>query len=966
MKKTKILVASIALATMLCTTVSAALPYGAIIIGDKAYNIDYVTKNVNRLNDILNNSAQFKDIFYVKDNLGTVVSLFKNTTVTDLTDLGASSITYYDTNGNKKVYAFDKNSKQFNEDATSSTVEAKITVTKLDTSGLMKFISVEIPDTSKINVKPYTLDAKYFKVYNNNNSDLVKKVGKPDTLKGESEDDYVINMMTTDPYIRLQILSSDKMPIAITESKTLVEGTNYVTFKFDNFTPPASNNSNNINGLGNLNNNGLTIQNGEWTYYSNSADGGGIYRNNGIVNEKICNDNAKYLNISGDYIYYSNYSDGQKIYKIKKDGTGRRIVCSDQASYVVVSGEYIYYSYHSGTGVGNIKKINRNANKSYGTAITSDEAEYIIVDKDIIYYVNKYQGNTIYSVHTDGTYRSKISSDSAKFITLVGDKIYYVTDSGQLKWISKNGGSFGTIMVSNGNTGANAVIGAMNITDDGKYMYYADASDGNKIYRAPLVDYLRISGDKYSDDYANVINIVGDTIYYAKGNTMFTANEPKISPNRDTYGRAVYIYSSTPITKPKQSLKIVSYDKIAIPTKNAIGADLSNLEEYLPDKVTAVMSDNSVRELLVNWNLNSAANNNGAILNYTGTIVGYGTKVALTLSMASEPIPAASVKIINNAGLIDDKVFINIDELGNELPIKASLQVGDVIRVYRDATKAELLGQETVLPPLSSGKPLSATIILRRNKTITDDAKYVYVTRTSPNTLESEAVQVEIAGGVSGKPSFDKNRLNINVINYGTLENGLTESDIVEIAPTTEFQQGDIVNVYKEVEGNRIKIGSQMVQIEPDSNPFNPKKYKATIILPPGAIEYDAINANNNKIFLTRSTQFAESDAIEVGVDRGIPLSLGTLNISGTTGSVFAYNLQMIPNDAYNDAQYQYYYKIGGTMPYLGTIIDGSWTLIGNQSEPRINGATNGATVYVVQTYGKKILKCSKATAAVN
>ncbi|GAA0726888.1 hypothetical protein GCM10008905_23840 [Clostridium malenominatum] len=962
MKKTKTFVASIVLAAMISSSVSAALPYGAVIIGDKAYDINYIAKNASRLNDILNNSTNFKDIYYV-DTSDTVKSLFSGTTVSDLTKLEVSSITYYDLNGNKKVYAFDTNSKNFNEDATSSTVEAEITVTSLGSGGI-KFVRVRIPETSRINVKPYNLDAKYFKVYNNNNSDLIKKVGKPESSTGESEDAYVINMTTTDPYIRLQLLSSDKMPIATTESKQLplVDGKHTVTFKLDNyFKPPTDNNFTNVNGLGNLNNNGLTIQNGEWTYYSNSADGGGIYRSNGIVDEKICNDNAKYLNILGDYIYYSNYSDGQKIYKIRKDGTGRRIVCTDQASYVAVSGEYIYYSYHSGTGVGNIKKVNRNANKSVGTAITSDEAEYLVVDKDVIYYVNKYQGNTIYSVHTDGTYRSKISKDSAKFITLVGDKIYYVTDSGQLKWISKNGGSFGTINVSNGSTGKDAVISAMNITDDGKYMYYSDASDGNKIYRAPLVDYLRISGDKYSDDYTNFINIVGDKIYYTKGSSMLIANEPKISPNKDSYGRSIYIYSSTPVAKPKQSLKIISYDKIAVPTKNAVGADLSNLEEYLPDKVTAVMSDNSVRELLVNWNLNSGSKNNGAVINYTGTIVGYGTKVALTLSMASESIPAASVEVINNAGLLDDKVFVGVGEKGNILA-NANLQAGDVIRVYRDPYKAELLGQDIVLPPLSSGRPLSATIILRRNKTITDDARYVYVTRTSPNTNESEVVPVEITREIGGRPTFDKNNLSINVINYGTLENGLTENDIVEIAPTTQLQQGDIVHVYKEVEGNRIKIGSQMVEIEPDPNPFNPKKYKVSIILPAGSIEYDASKPLSNKIFLTRSNQFAESDAIEVAIPKGIPLTLGNLTILGAGIDAVVYNLPMIPNEAYNDTQYQYYYMIGGSMPDLGAGVDG-WTLIGNQSDPRISGVTNGTTVYVVQTYNKQILKCSKTIA---
>ncbi|WP_125154734.1 DUF5050 domain-containing protein [Clostridium rectalis] len=957
MKKTKILVAAIAMATMITSSVFAALPSNALIIGDKAYDINYIAKNASKLNDIINNSTQFKDIYY--NNGSEVKSLFTGSKLEDLGIL-PENIVYYDSNGNRSMYKYDKESKDFDKDKNSSTVEAEITVT--DLGGIMKFVSIKIPNEAKVNIKPHNLEPKYFKAYNNNSSDMIKKIGKVGMT--ENEDDYILNLITTDPYIRLQILATDKSIIATTERKSLQQGKNTVTFSLDDYFRPPTANIDNYNGLGNLNNNGLAVQDGEWTYYSNSADGGGIYKTNGVINEKICNDNAKYINVSGEYIYYSNYSDGQRIYKIRKDGTGRRIVCVDQASFVVASGEYIYYSYHSGNGVGNIRKVSRNANKDIGTNITNDEAEFLTVSGDVIYFTNKYEGNAIYSVHTDGTYRSKLIGDSSKFITLVEGKIYYLTDAGQLKWINKSGGSFGSISVSNGNTGTNAIITSMNITDDGKWMYYADASDGNRIYRAPLVDYLRISGDKYSNDSANFINIIEDKVYFTRGNSMLIANEPKISPNRDTVGRVVYEYSSTPITKPKQGLKIVSYDKEAVPTKNAVGADLDNLEEYLPDKVTAVMSDNSVRELLVNWNLNPNKNNKGAIINYTGTIVGYGAKVTLKLSMASEGIPADSVKVINNAGMQDDKIFVNIDERGDRLPIQANIKPGDVIKVYRDPLKAELLGQETVMEPVT-GKPMSCTIILRRNKTLTDDARKVYITRTSPNTLESEVIPVEINGDVVGRPTFDASNVTIKVTNYGKLPNGLTESDIVEIDPTTELKEGDVVNVYKLEDGMKTRIGSNIVELVPDSDPFAEKKFKCNIILPPGALEYDEENSANNKLYITRSTQFAESNDIVTSFERGIALPLGSFVVNGSSGNVMVFGLPQIPSEAYTPDKYQYYYKVGASIPVLGDSVDSSWTLIGDQANPIIN-ANNGDKVYIVQTYNGKVLKCSKAIADVN
>jgi len=971
MKKVKLLVASIIMALSFSTIASAAIPANTIIIGGNAYSMDYISKNLGQLSDILNNSTQYQNIYYVNGS-NNVVNLFTGDTLTpsNLSNL-SSSLTYYDSYGTKSVYSRSGDSTSgysYSPDATSSVINAKITVTSI---GTMYFVSVKLPDASKVNVTPYTLTPKYFKVINNssnNSSALIKTIGTPDSVKGESDDDYTLNLITTDLSLRLQILSSDKVPIATTEGKVIsaTGAIQSVDFKLDSYyTSPTSYTYTNSNGLGNLNNTGLANQSSGWIYYTNPGDGGGIYKTNGVQSYKICEDNAKFINVVGDWIYYSNYGDGQKIYKVRTDGTGRRIVCTDQASYVVVSGEYIYYSYHSGTGIGNIKKISRDALKSTGTVIANDEAEYLTISGDMIYYTNKSEGNSIYSVSVNGGNRTKIASDSAKFITFANSQIYYITDAGQLKWISKTGGSFGSIQVSNGSTGLSAVIGAMNITSDGKWMYYTDASDGNKVYRAPIVNYLRISGDKYADSYADFIGLAGDKVYYTKGNAMFIANEPTISSstNSSTPGTSVYKYSSTAVTKIAQPLKVVSYDKVATPTKNAVGSNTSNLEDYLPDKITAVLSDNSVHEVLVDWDLNPKQTTNSAKTQYTGVVVGYGSKVSLSLSMASEPIPAASVKVINNAGLLDDKIYVNKDDKGVEMSVKAGLQLGDVIKVYRDSSKSELLGQDTIIPSLGGGL-LNSTITLSQNKTITDDAKYVYVTRTSPGVLESDPVQVPISG-VSGTPVFAINSSDVKLTNYGTLPNGLSENDIVEIPATTELQQGDIVNIYKSTKDNgKIKIASQMVQYVPSADPFSQNKFAVTMSVPAGYIEYDNtsdIYTGKNLIYITKSTQFAESSwdsAIQVPITPGVALPLGQLIVSGSTASGVFVRTQL-------DSQYQYYYKVGGSIPTLGADItsDATWLPL-NVTTPSVN-AVNGDDVYVLQTYGGKALRCSHTTAVV-
>ena len=300
--------------------------------------------------------------------------------------------------------------------------------------------------------------------------------------------------------------------------------------------------------------------------------------------------------------------------------------------------------------------------------------------------------------------------------------------------------------------------------------------------------------------------------------------------------------------------------------------------------------------------------------------------------------------------MLDDKVYVNIDDKGNNRPVLANLQVGDTIKIYRDPNKAELLGQDIIVPSVA-GKVLSTTITLRKEKTLTDDAKFVYVTRTSPGVLESEVVPVEIKEALSGKPGFDGSKVNIAVTNYGKLPNGLTENDIVEIAPTTELQQGDTVNVYKLVDNVRVRIASQMVEYVPSPNPFDPIKFKATISIPAGYIEYKA--GGDNKVYVTRSTQFAESDAIEASFGDGIALPLGQLVISGTAGNVLLRN-QL-------DSQYEYYYKVDGPTPILGEDVTG-WTKINDLNNPVLS-VTDGQDVYVVQAYGGKALKCSHVKA---
>jgi len=82
------------------------------------------------------------------------------------------------------------------------------------------------------------------------------------------------------------------------------------------------------NSIGNIINDGIAAQKGEWIYYQNPDDGEKIYkiRTDGSSNQKLNNDLSWSINLAGDWIYYRNTFDVWKTYKIRTDGSGKQRV----------------------------------------------------------------------------------------------------------------------------------------------------------------------------------------------------------------------------------------------------------------------------------------------------------------------------------------------------------------------------------------------------------------------------------------------------------------------------------------------------------------------------------------------------------------------------------------------------------------------------------------------------------------
>jgi hypothetical protein len=125
-------------------------------------------------------------------------------------------------------------------------------------------------------------------------------------------------------------------------------------------------------------------------------------------------------------------------------------------------------------------------------------------------------------MNTDGSDRKKLSSDNPLYMNVVDDRIYYSDN---------NSGVHGIYSVKTDGNGRIKITGDspfLMIVADG-WIYYNNEKDSNKLYA------IRTDGSdrhKLIDDYALSINVVGDQIYYIKGDEWKIYRVNKDGSNR--------------------------------------------------------------------------------------------------------------------------------------------------------------------------------------------------------------------------------------------------------------------------------------------------------------------------------------------------------------------------------------------------------------------------------------------------
>jgi hypothetical protein len=641
---------------------------GLIIVGNKAYAIDYLKKNVWMVNEIITKNF---DVYYIYDvNYQKIRSLF-NIGAVNSSNLNPdhTPISYIDSDGNKHLYIWREDRQEYERALPKAYVEV---ITRSDA----KAVSINVSSVSSVP------DAKYYSLKSSN---LIKNFGEP------------VGYITSENAEEISILSEDR--------SVLAKGIVSIDRNFGGeITLKLLDSLNSGNSAANINNNGIAAgYNDGYIYYVNNADKERLYKQSigGAFNRVIVEDKVQYVNESGDWVYYSNYADGGKLYKAKKDGTLKQKMLDEKAAYVTISGQDIYYSNHSKegklyrvkkdlsdavTGADGLKRGNP-VTVNYGNYNgSSDEVAYINVVGDWIYYSNYSDGHKPYVVHKAGTFRGKLSDSYADCLQVQGDWIYFTSDSGTISKINKNMGT--SVMPIKATT--TEYNKGYHINVNGDWIFYSNAQDGGKLYKINTDG----SGNsvKLSEESVGYINVVGDWIYFTtlKGKLYRLL----VASN----GQA----AAEEVSQNKDPNKIVEIQNINVTVEHAdVDQSASWLEnKYLPQKVAATMGDNTMQQLVVAWDTNpkSVVVKDG-VRTYKGSVIGYSTTITLVMTIPSQMLNDTNNITIYKNGNKNDTVIV---EGNNSNVLKTRITEGDVITVWDKYDK--LLGTASV------GKDGKATV----------------------------------------------------------------------------------------------------------------------------------------------------------------------------------------------------------------------------------------------------------------
>ncbi|MCE5236723.1 MAG: DUF5050 domain-containing protein [Eubacteriales bacterium] len=170
---------------------------------------------------------------------------------------------------------------------------------------------------------------------------------------------------------------------------------------------------------------GVFAAQGNHMYYANSHDGFAIYKSrvDTVAWEKVCADQAGFLNVMGDFIYYRNYDDNGAIYRVKTDGTQREKLNSVASKFLCAAGEYLYYVNAEDNDTLYRMKLDGSENAPFGKS----QVKLWFTDGEWLYFSPSDES---------GLARQRLSDGEAELVRgawtiypyVIGDTLYFLTD----------------------------------------------------------------------------------------------------------------------------------------------------------------------------------------------------------------------------------------------------------------------------------------------------------------------------------------------------------------------------------------------------------------------------------------------------------------------------------------------------------------------------------------------------------
>ncbi len=229
---------------------------------------------------------------------------------------------------------------------------------------------------------------------------------------------------------------------------------------------------------GNIYNGGLFCQQGDYIYFNNISDDGGLYRMNLVCDEimKISDNKAVYINADEKYLYYilaNNLTTNSKnilntfpnsgIYRLNQNGTGLMAFTGDPSAHLILRGNQLYAQRYDANLGSTLYQYDISGEKErllYETAAVPGE-----VIEDFLYYTDSSKNNNIgYTNLLSFTNHSVLKGSYSQPIYM-DDYMYYI-DEADNKLYRKNIGSNETTLL------VKKPCSTYNITNSGKYLYY--------------------------------------------------------------------------------------------------------------------------------------------------------------------------------------------------------------------------------------------------------------------------------------------------------------------------------------------------------------------------------------------------------------------------------------------------------------------------------------------------------------